>query len=159
MQSQIIVWETEETVCCHFWCSKKVVHLNSPRSEVLMLEILSLVLTKKQLENNLTTCKTSFTDVILHYGTFPHHQRSGLLSRYSQTLQIHHSSSLFLCSSNSVECSQHDSTLNLYYAEILSRSYTSSKYRPKHMKNDSFSSEVLPLSPHTLSLLLQTTGS
>lgn len=100
MQSQFTVWETEQTVCCHFWCSKTVAHLHSPRSEVLMLEIHGLLLTKKQLENHLTTCKTSFMDVILHYSTYPHHQRSGLHSNYSQTLQIHCSSSLFLCSSN-----------------------------------------------------------
>lgn len=41
-------------------------------------------------------------------------------------------------------------------AETSSRSYTSSKYQPKHMKNDSFSCTVLLQSPYALSLLLQT---
>ena len=88
-----------------------------------------------------------------------HTIKDPVFSAGSHRLQIHRSSSLFLWSSNSVECSQHDPTLNLYYAEMLSRSYTSSKYRPEQMKNDSFSSEVLLQSPYALSLLLQTTGS
>jgi len=73
MQSQFTVWEIEQTICCHFWCSKKMVHLNSPRSHVLMLEIHALISTRKQLEYDLATCKTSFMNVILHYSTLPHH--------------------------------------------------------------------------------------
>lgn len=91
---------------------------------------------------------------MVHFHTI----RDMVFSAGTHRLQIYHSSSLFLCSSNSAECSQHDPTLNLYYAEILSRSYTPSKYRPKYMKNDSFSSEVLLQSPCALSLLLQTAG-
>lgn len=113
---------------------------------------------KKQLENHFTTCKTSFMAVILHYATFPHHYRSHRLSRYSQGVQIHHSFSLFLHRLNSIKHSQHDPPLKLYHAEILSRSYTSSKHSSKHKKPNSFSSEALTHGPYSLSLLLQTAG-
>lgn len=72
--------------------------------------------------------------VILHYATFPHHYGSNCLSRYSQGVQIHHSFSLFLNHLNSIKHSQHDPPLKLYHAEILSRSYTSSKHSSKHKK-------------------------
>lgn len=71
MHSQFIVGEIKQRVCCHFWGSRKMVHLNSPTSEVLTLRVHTLLLTKEK-TGEPPTCKTASMGTIMCCGTFLH---------------------------------------------------------------------------------------
>lgn len=161
MPSQFTTWESEQTVCHHFWCNKKAVHLNSPRSKARYQRNPRAHINKETpgepcyyLLNSFYVCYSALWYIFYTI-------RVALLSRYSQTLQICCSSSLILFSSNSMQWFQHNPTLNIQCAKIH-ESHTYQVNTHLNIQKNSSSSKLLLQSTilaYIPSQLLQTTGS